>query len=375
MPKRYFITLFLGLMLLTLAGCQPSWQIDLIVDGDQTGQITHEDVQFYIEKSEEEIESVPLGQFLYDQGFTLVDKIVVSCEGSDPAYYLWDEVAEAATLTAGKELLVDDQTCLPESIAITPSKIPQSMDLSIMDIAPTIAQALGLPDLPDAAGESRLEADVEQAVLMILDGAQYAKLQSETASGNMPFLAGTGRLQNGLTVYPPITTTASASLLTGAPPQETRVFGYGYRGTELTTLFDLAVANGLSVHAVEGESLPFNLHNTEVTLSGDRDQNGYSDDNVFANALEVIETEAPDLLYIHFHDIDDMGHNYGPHSAEYLEAMIRVDGYLEGIMEALPKETLIVITADHGMHETDDGGNHGTLVASDMVIPIIFIEK
>lgn len=375
MPKRYFITLLLGLMLLTLAGCQPSWQIDLTVNGDQTGQITQEDVQFYIEKSEEEIESVPLGQFLYDQGFTLVDKIVVSCEGSDPAYYLWDEVAEATTLTAEKELLVEDQTCPPESIAITPSKIPQSMDLSIMDLAPTIAQALGLPDLPDAEGESRLEADVERAVLIILDGTQYAKLQYEAASGNLPFLAGTGGLQNGLTVYPPITTTASASLLTGAPPQKTQVFGYGYRSTELTTLFDLAVENGLSVHAVEGDSLPFNLRNTEVTLSGDRDQNGYSDDNVFANALEVIETGLPDLLYIHFHEIDDMGHSYGPNSAEYLDAMIRVDGYLEGIVQALPKGTLIVITADHGMHETDDGGNHGTLVASDMVIPIIFIEK
>jgi predicted AlkP superfamily pyrophosphatase or phosphodiesterase len=70
-----------------------------------------------------------------------------------------------------------------------------------------------------------------------------------------------------------------------------------------------------------------------------------------------------------------MGHSYGPNSDEYLDAMIRVDGYLEGIVQALPENTLIVITADHGMHETDDGGNHGTLTAKDMVIPIIFIEK
>jgi predicted AlkP superfamily pyrophosphatase or phosphodiesterase len=164
-------------------------------------------------------------------------------------------------------------------------------------------------------------------------------------------------------------------LLTGALPEKTKVYGHGYRTTELTTLFDLAVENGLTVHAVEGNSLPFNLRNTEITLSGDRDQNGYSDDNVYSNALEVIETGLPNLLYIHFHEIDDMGHSYGPYSTEYLDAMIRVDGYLEGIVQALPENTLIIITADHGMHKTDDGGNHGTLAANDMQIPIIIIEK
>ena len=70
-----------------------------------------------------------------------------------------------------------------------------------------------------------------------------------------------------------------------------------------------------------------------------------------------------------------MGHSYGPYSEEYKDAMIRVDSYLEGIISALPEDTLIAIFADHGMHETDDGGNHGALIASDLIIPIIFLEK
>lgn len=83
----------------------------------------------------------------------------------------------------------------------------------------------------------------------------------------------------------------------------------------------------------------------------------------------------PDILYIHFHEIDDMGHEYGPDSEEYASAIIRVDQYLSEIYNTLPEETFIVIFADHGMHATANGGNHGTLTAADLTIPIIFLEK
>jgi hypothetical protein len=373
--NKHLIPIIL-VFLTVLVGCKPAWQVGLTVNDEEIGSITGEDVQFYIEKSEEEITSVPLAQFLYDQGFQLIDTVAIHCDDSDPAYYRWDDIAEDTALNADRELTVEDGSCLVESIDVSPSSTADHIELSIMDLAPTIANALGLPDLPDAIGSPWIETRVDHAVLIILDGTQYAKLQYESATDTLPFLASQlDHLQNGLTVYPPITTTASASLLTGAPPSDTGVYGYGYRTTELTTLFDLSVENGRTVHAVEGASLPFNLRNTDVTLSGDRDENGYSDDNVYANALDQIETNLPDLLYIHFHEIDDMGHSYGPESTEYLDAMMFVDGYLEGLYNALPESTLIVITADHGMHETVDGGNHGTLTQKDMIIPIIFLEK
>jgi predicted AlkP superfamily pyrophosphatase or phosphodiesterase len=70
-----------------------------------------------------------------------------------------------------------------------------------------------------------------------------------------------------------------------------------------------------------------------------------------------------------------MGHSYGPDSDEYHDALIRVDGYLADILDALPEDTAIAIFADHGTHNTADGGNHGSLIASDLIIPIIFLEK
>ncbi len=73
--------------------------------------------------------------------------------------------------------------------------------------------------------------------------------------------------------------------------------------------------------------------------------------------------------------IDDMGHGYGENSPEYEAALIRVDGYIADIVDILPSNTLIVILADHGMHTTAEGGNHGTLTAADMLIPVTFIQK
>ena len=165
--------------------------------------------------------------------------------------------------------------------------------------------------------------------------------------------------------------------MTGAPPQVNGVYGYGYRSTDSKTLFDLAAEGGRSVTAVEGHSLAFGLQNANVILSGDRDGDGFTNDNVLVNSLRVIGDGMPDLLFIHFHDVDDQGHSYGPDSPEYEAAIIRVDKYLAQIYQALPVNTFIIIFSDHGMQNdpTSTGGNHGGLTLSAMTIPIIFLEK
>jgi predicted AlkP superfamily pyrophosphatase or phosphodiesterase len=239
-----------------------------------------------------------------------------------------------------------------------------------------MAAALGIPELPQAFGEVIKESKAKFGVLILTDGFQYQTLQSMIKAGDLPFLSSIqDQIYQGLTVYPPVTVASSAAFLTGAPPQIIGVYGHGFRSTELTTLFDLAVQEGKSVVAVEGASLPFNLRSAETTISGDQDGDGFSDDNVLTNALDVIQAGMPDLLYIHFHEIDDMGHSYGPESEEYQAAAVRVDNYLSQIYAALPSDTFIIIFADHGMHAEGEGGNHGNLIASDLIIPILFLEK
>ena len=376
MKKLTLLLLITFLFLSTsLSACKPKWDIPVFSGEQQVGQITQTEVDFYIEKSTEDVEDVPLGQLFYDLGFTLIENVFFSLDDEPQMKFVWDEIAEVTTISENGDITIGDHAFTATKLTITPSPLSTTIELSIMDIAPTIAFSLGLPELPDSTGEVHTSAEAHHGVMILLDGTQYATLQAMISEGDLPFLQSVGEIQQGLTVYPPVTVASSAALLTGTPPGVNLVYGHGYRSTESTTLFDLAAEAGLSVVAVEGASLPFNLRNTELTLSGDKDGNGWSDDNVYTNALDVISNDMPDLLYIHFHEIDDMGHSYGPGSEEYRDALIRVDAYLSDIIAALPEDTLIAIFADHGMHPTTDGGNHGSLIASDLIIPIIFFEK
>ena len=69
---------------------------------------------------------------------------------------------------------------------------------------------------------------------------------------------------------------------------------------------------------------------------------------------------------------DGMGHSYGWLSSQYLSVLFRADeaiGKLLAELDArhLRSETLIIITADHGGHDT----GHGTTLPEDMTIPWI----
>lgn len=375
---KKFLCLVLPLLIITgwLAACQPGWQIAITEPSGEIGYIDRETVAFYIKMSVEPVESVPLGQLLYHHGISLIDQIQFSDKDGEITVLAWDAIAETATIDTSGRIAIDENEYYPRSLSVIPSRLSQSDLSSIMDIPVTVAAALGLPDMKDAIGRNLLtsEGPYDHAVMILLDGTQLDTLIALIEADRLPFLKGLTNLTTGLTVYPPITTSASAAVLTGASPLSSQVFGYGYRTTDLPTLFDLAASAGKKVIAIEGSSLSFNLRNAETILSGDRDGDGYSDDNVFKNSMDVIESDMPDLLYIHFHEIDDMGHTFGPDSAEYTEAIIRVDQYLKKILGALPHNTFIVIFADHGMHTTPEGGNHGTLTADDLLIPIIIQE-
>jgi phosphopentomutase len=78
------------------------------------------------------------------------------------------------------------------------------------------------------------------------------------------------------------------------------------------------------------------------------------------------------LLFIHFPLVDGMGHVYGWLSSQQLSVAFRADEAIGRLLAELDlrnlrNETLIIITADHGGHET----THGTSLHEDMTIPWI----
>ena len=86
----------------------------------------------------------------------------------------------------------------------------------------------------------------------------------------------------------------------------------------------------------------------------------------------------PDVLWVHFHGIGDVGHTYGPNTPEEDAAITYIDSAVGDILTALPPDTLVLIFADHGMHAVQEEGrlgNHGNLIARDMLVPVWVMVK
>ncbi len=374
--SRFIFTISI-FFLLVLTGCQQTWQIEVQVNDTAHDVIEQEIVSFYLDELDYEKESILLAQIFYHQGFTLIDNIRIEDNHGQTHIYDWEQIAETSRIFPNGDILINQKTYETQIIHIEPSTLANEIKYSITDIAPTIANILNLPPLTEATGNPIYDGSANHVAMILIDGLQYNKLIELISLNKIPFFSTIDQIKQGLTVFPSITTASTTALLTGAPPQINHVYGYGYRSTDSDTLFDLAVDNGKAVTAVEGYSLAFNLHNAKVILSGDRDGDGFTDDNVLKNSLNTIESDMPDVLFIHFHDVDDLGHRFGPDSEEYTHAIIKIDDYLSQIFDSLPESTHIIIFADHGMQDDSfsAGGNHGMLTQKAMIIPILLLEK
>jgi predicted AlkP superfamily pyrophosphatase or phosphodiesterase len=99
---------------------------------------------------------------------------------------------------------------------------------------------------------------------------------------------------------------------------------------------------------------------------------GYFCKKVVDEATRYFVEKRPQIEFIHFSDPDDLGHSDGWMSNPQLEAIRHTDKCLATLLEAveaagLDRETLFIISADHGGH----GHNHDGKIKEDRLIPWI----
>jgi predicted AlkP superfamily pyrophosphatase or phosphodiesterase len=175
------------------------------------------------------------------------------------------------------------------------------------------------------------------------------------------------------TIFPSATLPSHASMLTGLCPDKHGVTWNDYlpkRGTANgTDIFDLAHAAGLRTVMVVGKEKL-----RQVTEPESTDVFEFVNDRDIVIAARVAELIPQDfgLMFVHFPTPDWMGHEYGWLSTEQFSVLFRADEALQTILDALQKaglrqDTLIIVTADHGGHDT----THGTRRLEDMAIPWI----
>ncbi len=369
---RAVLLALLALALLTHCAPAPAWEVTLINAEGREQQLTRATLEALADFADENGD-LPLDRLLYESGYRVIETVAVTTTDGATHTFAWDAAADGAVWHDDGTLTVAGQSLAPERISATPDPLLEAVTVSITDIPVTAAAALGVRAPAAASGRVLTTTRASHVALIFLDGFGYVRYTEARAAGLIPHLEALGAPALGLTVYPPSTVVASAAVLTGAPPEVNGVTRRGFRTTETETLFDVVAAAGHEIVAVEGEALAFNLRQAALLLSGDRDGDGRTDDNVLQNALGVIEAEMPPLLWVHFHGIDDTGHTYGPGAPEEAVLIAYVDAAVGEILAALPNDTLVIIFADHGMHavaEAGRQGNHGQLIARDMFVPV-----
>ena len=212
-----------------------------------------------------------------------------------------------------------------------------------------------------------------RVLILSIDGLRPDAISMVPMPNLLSLMQNSAYTLNAQTVYPSVTLISHASMLTGECPSKHGVDWNDYlpeRGYAMgTDLLDIAHTAGMqTVMYVGKEKL------RQITEPSSTDQFVYINDRDSVIIDRLIEDFPQDfgLLFIHFPTPDGMGHSYGWLSSQYISVLFRADeaiGRLLAELEArnLRSETLIIITADHGGHDT----THGSSMPEDMTIPWI----
>ncbi len=84
--------------------------------------------------------------------------------------------------------------------------------------------------------------------------------------------------------------------------------------------------------------------------------------NTAPRAIAYLREIKPNFLFIHFDDVDHAGHTFGWESSAYLQMVATIDGLIADILRAIhdagiARQTVVLVTADHGGRGTKHGGN------------------
>lgn len=241
---------------------------------------------------------------------------------------------------------------------------------TICDILPSAAAILGVPAADDRLNLRPRVGEVRRLAVVLVDGLGYDLLPA--LAPHAPLLAsvlsgGIGTLDELQCTFPSTTPTSLASFATGAAAGEHGIVGFTVNvpGSDrvlthitwrddpvpaqwqpLPTWFEIVSAAGVSATAVlpkyfAGSGL------TEAVYRGARFC-GVGRDDDYAHRLLTELRAAPGLVYGYTAALDTAAHLHGIASPEWATAAAGVDALLARLVEQLPSDAALLVTADHG---------------------------
>jgi Type I phosphodiesterase / nucleotide pyrophosphatase len=244
---------------------------------------------------------------------------------------------------------------------------------SLCDVLPAVAALLGAPGAVDKLGLADWLGGTDQidrVAVVLVDGLGWHLLPELAGSAPLltSVLAGqSGRLTELTCTFPSTTPTSLVSLGTGAQAGEHGILGFTLNvpGTDrvlnhilwrddpahaewqpLATWFGRLNKAGISARAV----LPAAFMGSGLTESAYRGAEFRpiqpADDN--AQRLADDLRGAPGLVYGYTAALDTAAHVFGVGSQQWHEAATQVDVLLTRLVETLPPNAALLVTADHG---------------------------
>lgn len=243
---------------------------------------------------------------------------------------------------------------------------PDYHEGTLAAVLPSVVAALGSSAY---AGRSLLDlAPSERAVVVLVDAMGDVLIRRRR--GHAPFLR-TGldtayRLDCG---FPSTTATSTATFGTGLAPGEHGLVGFEVlvpetdtilnqlsweggpdprRWQPMPTVFEVVGAHGIAVTRIG----PGFFNGSGLTTAAARGgafvaASGLAD-GVDA-ALAAARATPRALVYLYWGELDKVGHVHGCESLEWGLELERVDRELARLVESVPADTAVYVTADHGM--------------------------
>ncbi len=210
---------------------------------------------------------------------------------------------------------------------------------------------------------SPTEPIVEHVIIVLVDGARpdlALRYGNESGFGTL-YREGVWYL-NAWAHLPTYSTPARAAISTGLPHELTGVSSNWYDAGELSipNIFTLAREAGYTTVAIGDTSIK-RLFGSSLTQYIEIPETMDHSRLAMEEAIKLIESNPPNLLWIGMASVDKAGHMYGAASEEYREALTESSKLLQDLIDTLVEEgllpnTLLIVVSDHGHIDT---GGHG----------------
>jgi predicted AlkP superfamily pyrophosphatase or phosphodiesterase len=228
-------------------------------------------------------------------------------------------------------------------------------------------------ETPTASATPTPAPRARRVVILSIDGLRPDAIALAPMQNLLELMQNGAYSLSAQTTYPSVTLSSHASMLTGTCPSKHGVNWNDYMPengyAQGTDLFDIASAAGLRTDMyVTKKKL------VQLTEPSSLDNAVFVNDRDLVLMERLLEEFPQDfgVLFIHFGISDGMGHSYGWLSPQQFSTLYRADQALGQLLDELDarnlrSETLIIVTADHGGHDT----THGSNSPEDMTIPWI----